>query len=73
MNIYESFPIFFYEVDKSTGGLSSRLEKKQTINSWKRHALCDWILSYEKNRGKEKIDRLPKSLPRPFSVWSSWA
>ena len=45
MNIYESFPIFFYEVDKSTGGLSSRLEKKQTINSWKRHALCDSILS----------------------------
>ena len=30
-----------------TGGPSSRLEKKQIINSWKRHALCDSVLSYE--------------------------
>ena len=29
-----------------------RLEKKQTINSWKRHALCDAVLSYESNRWK---------------------
>ena len=29
---------------------SSRLEKKQTINSWKRHALCDSVLSHERNR-----------------------
>ena len=29
-----------------------RLEKKQTINSWKRHALCDAVLSYESSRWK---------------------
>ena len=29
-----------------TGGPSSRLEKKPTINSWKRQALCDSVLSY---------------------------
>ena len=29
-----------------TGGSSSRLEKKPTINSWKRQALCDSVLSY---------------------------
>ena len=23
------------------------LEKKQTINSWKRHALCDSVLTYQ--------------------------
>ena len=26
---------------------SSHLEKKQTLNSWKRHALCDSVLSYD--------------------------
>ena len=31
----------------SRGGLSSRLEKKETINSWKRHGLYDLVLSYE--------------------------
>ena len=36
----------------TTGGPSSRLEKKPTINSWKRHALCDSVLSYERNRWK---------------------
>ena len=30
------------------------IEKKQTINSWKRHALCDSMLSYGRNRYKEK-------------------
>ena len=34
------------------GGPSSRLEKKPTINSWTRHALCDSVLSYERNRWK---------------------
>ena len=29
-----------------------RLEKKQTINSWKRHALCDAVLRYESNSWK---------------------
>ena len=33
--------------DGSRGGLSSHLQKKQTINSWKRNALCDSVLSYE--------------------------
>ena len=33
-------------------GPSSRLEKKPTINSWMRHALCDSVLSYERNRWK---------------------
>ena len=33
-----------------TGGPSSCLEKKQTINSWKRHTLWDSVLSYERNR-----------------------
>ena len=27
-------------------------EKKPTINSWTRHALCDSVLSYERNRWK---------------------
>ena len=35
-----------------TGGPSSRLEKKPTINSWTRHALCDSVLSYVRNRWK---------------------
>ena len=35
-----------------TGGPSSRLEKKPAIKSWKRHALCDSVLSYERNRWK---------------------
>ena len=33
-----------------TGSPSSRLERKQTINSWKCHALCDMVLSYKSNR-----------------------
>ena len=32
------------------GGPSSRLENKPTINSWARHALCDLVLGYERNR-----------------------
>ena len=32
--------------------IMQRLEKKPTINSWKRHALCDSVLSYERNRWK---------------------
>ena len=36
----------------STGGPSSRLEKKPMINSWTCHALCDSVLSYERNRWK---------------------
>ena len=36
----------------STGSPSSCLEKKPTINSWTRHALCDSMLSYERNRWK---------------------
>ncbi|RMX42500.1 hypothetical protein pdam_00020419 [Pocillopora damicornis] len=35
-----------------TGGPSSRLEKKPTINSRTRHAFCDSVLSNEKNRRK---------------------
>ena len=38
-----------------TGGQSSRLEKKLTINSWKRHALCDSVFS-ERNRWKFEHD-----------------
>ena len=34
----------------ATGSPSSRVEKKQTINSWKRHALCDSAVSYERRR-----------------------
>ena len=41
---YALFTVF------TTGVLSSRLEKKQTINSWKRHVLCDLALSNERNR-----------------------
>ena len=29
---------------------SSRLDKKQTINSWKCHMLCDSVLTYGRNR-----------------------
>ena len=36
----------------SIGGPSSRLKKKPMINSWTRHALCDSVLSYERNRWK---------------------
>ena len=36
--------------DIATGGPSSRLEKKPTIDSWKRHALCDSMLRYERKR-----------------------
>ena len=35
---------------QTTGGPSSRLEKKPTMNSWTRHALCDSVLSYGRNR-----------------------
>ena len=34
------------------GSPSSLLEKKPTINSWKRQALYDSVLSYERNRWK---------------------
>ena len=40
----------------TTGGQSLRLEKKLTINSWKRHALCDSVLSKERNRWKFEHD-----------------
>ena len=29
---------------------NSRLDKKQTISSWKRHMLCDSVLTYGRNR-----------------------
>ena len=38
--------------DYTIGGPSSRLEKKPTRNSWTRHALCDSVLSYGRNRWK---------------------
>ena len=41
---YALFTVF------TSGVLNLRLEKKQTINSWKRHVLCDWALSNERNR-----------------------
>ena len=44
--------VLFMHWNITTGGPSSRLEKKPTINSWKRHALCDSVLSYERNRWK---------------------
>ena len=34
------------------GGPSSRIEKKPTIYSCRRHAVCDSVLSYERNRCK---------------------
>ena len=34
---------------------SKTLEKKPTINSWKRHALCDSVLSYERNPWKFEL------------------
>ena len=37
---------------QTTSSPRSRLEKKPTINSWTRHALCDSVLSYERNRWK---------------------
>ena len=40
------------QVYASTGGPSSRLEKKPTINSWTHHALCDSVLIYGRNRWK---------------------
>ena len=41
--------------DVSRGGPSSHLEKKQTINSWKRQAFCNSMLSYENwSRCKEQ-------------------
>ena len=42
--------VIFFSIKTTTGGPSSRLEKKQTINPWKRHALCYSVLSYERNR-----------------------
>ena len=50
----ETYFFFFlkFYTSPTTGGLSSRLEKKPTINSWTRHALCDSVLSYERNRWK---------------------
>ena len=32
---------------------SWRLDKKQTINSWKRRMLCDSVLTYGRNRRKK--------------------
>ena len=32
-----------------TGGPSSFLKKKPMIDSWKRHKLCDLVLSYKRN------------------------
>ena len=42
----------YFGACQTTGGPSSRLEKKPTINSWKRNALWDAVLSYERNRWK---------------------
>ena len=47
-----SFSFLKFYTSPTTGGPSSRVEKKPTINSWKRHALCDSVLSYERNRWK---------------------
>ena len=46
---YCYFPRYFQNIH-TTSVPSSRLEKKQTIDSWKRHALCDSVLTYERNR-----------------------
>ena len=48
--------VLWWSFQKSfdTGGPSSRLEKKQTIKSWKRHALFDSMLRYERNRWEFK-------------------
>ena len=37
---------------------SSRLEKKQTINSWKRLAVCDAVLSYARNHRRPKCEKI---------------
>ena len=37
------------KVAYGTGGSSSFLKKKPMINSWKRHKLCDLVLSYKRN------------------------
>ena len=34
------------QIHMNKGVPSSRLDKKQTINSWKRHMLCDSVLTY---------------------------
>ena len=47
-----SFSFLKFYTSPTTGGLSLRLEKKPTINSWTRHALYDSVLSYERNRWK---------------------
>ena len=66
MNLYITFlPIYvqphlprlkisYYQISASlfSGGPSSRLEKKPTMNSRTRHALCDSVLSYGRNRRK---------------------
>ena len=46
------FSFLKFYTSPTTGGLSSRLEKKPTINSWTRHALYNSVLSYERNRWK---------------------
>ena len=38
-----------YLINTITGVPSSNLKKKQMINSWKPHALCDSVLSYDRN------------------------
>ena len=48
----------------TTGGPSSRLEKKPTINSWKSYALCDSVLSYERNRWKFEFSTESTNYPQ---------
>ena len=38
------------QIHVNEGVPSWRLDKKQTINSWKRHVLCDSALTYGRNR-----------------------
>ena len=52
--------------------IMQRLEKKSTINSWKRHALCDSALSYERNRWKfEHVLRNRNSFWQEEQWWKS--
>ena len=61
-----------------TGGPNSRLEKKQTIKSWKRHALSDSMLRYERNRWEFKqvirngIENEVRSIynDKYFEIWT---
>ena len=40
------------KISLRTGVPGSRHEKKQVIDSWKRHALCDSVLRYERKRSE---------------------